>query len=467
MSGSRRCCCGNAEGCLRCETPNTFLGTPSINSWCGIVYGFTFTGLLPEIKSNHYFSDYIINAEVGTDQGSGCECDTDGDGIIDSILPGNNFNFVRVKGTTFYYNINYTNIPNAGCTHDIMQIYSFPFDENTDFIFALKFDRYNNDACPPTCGEQLYPEDVEGFLAPKYDGITQHTNANFRCSFRACGFTPPPFQGAPFFPSNITPTWTDDFDNVTTTTNNFLVGVTLFNNADPFIIKSIQYAPVIRTVDDTIPIPTPACLYRKQEAAIPGSSNIATAVSKTCFNLDPTEECRCQSGLIVRLTSRAEYLEQEIIYGPVYGVGQGGEPIELRVPYEPIGSGPVLDQNGNPRPSKNMGYFDLHLYYYGCIDDIIYGNNTPRDRSFILDGGHFAYQGAFKDIAEPPFTAGMREQTIHNINLINLDEHEICPYRNYYTCPSQSFYKYSQYLTADYILKKFQIPREIIVSRLS
>jgi hypothetical protein len=466
MSGSRRCCCGNAEGCLRCETPNTFLGTPSINSWCGIVYGFTFTGLLPEIKSNYNFTDFALNVQSISGQGSGCEADTNGDGSIDTKCPGIIFTTVKFNGITFYYDINYTNIPNAGCTYDIMQIYEYRLDTFTDFIYALKFDRYNN-GCPPPCGEQLEPEDVEAVLGPKYAGIIQHTNANFKCIFRACGFTPPTFLGAPFFPSNIPPKWTDDFDNVTTTANNFLVGVTLLNNADPFIIKSIQYAPVIRTIDDTIPIPTPDCLYRKQETAIPGSSNIPTAISKTCFNLDPEEECRCQSGLIIRLISNAEYLEQEIKYGPVYGVGQGGEPIELRVPYQPIGSGPVLDQNGNPRPPKDIGYVDLQLYYYGCIDDIIYGNTTPKDRSFILDGGHFAYKGLFKDIVEPPFTAGMREQTIHNINLVDLDEYSICPYRNYYNCPPFSFFNHSQYLTAGYILEKFNIPREIIVKRLS
>ena len=159
------------------------------------------------------------------------------------------------------------------------------------------------------------------------------------------------------------------------------------------------------------------------------------------------------------MVSKAEYSNTRVIYEPVSLPGQGGEPVEIQVPYQPVDW--EVDPDQNP---YSVGQVTLILYYYGCIDDAIYGINTPRDRIFTLDGGRYNYIGLNSNMVSGVPGGSPPEQRIVNLNLVSLDEHEICPYRNYDQCTPSSF-GLSKYLSADFILQKFNIPNQIILTR--
>jgi len=478
MSGSKRCCCGNVEGCLRCTTPTSFLGVPPYSQWCDFVYGFTFgvaqdslgSVLLPEIKSNYTFTDYAIRVNTNTD--GYCECD-----------PDITFNYLSYNGSTLYYDVNLVvdnngnviNANNIGCTYDNRNIFSYDL-ESRNILFDINYIGMINDQCPIydstgyLCGLGQLPTDIEGFYGIGY-GITQHNDAGFSCRFRACGFYTNPNNPTIPIKWNLPPGWCDPHDGVVNCQqglDRFLIGVT-FNHMDSYVIKSIQYAPVIRTIANTTPTPTPNCFYEIVDPNIPGSTNRPSPVLRSCYAPSPEEECRCQSGLLIYVKGRAEQSINSILYEEEQIVGPGLELIGNR---NFLATGITFGSYSGP-----IGSVECYLYYYGCIDDAIYGIASPRERVFVLDSGVFIYNGVYETgLASPPsppicfgpinppppFTKSECNYT--NFSFDDLEEFDTCPYRTH-VCVSGPFGQ-KNLLPASFFIN-LGIPQQVIVTRLN
>jgi len=486
MSGSKRCCCGNAEGCLRCTTPTSFLGVPPYSQWCDFVYGFTFgtsqdslgSVLLPEIKSNYTFTDYAIRVVVLPPGYAGgyCECDHD----ITFPLP-------VYKGSTLYYDVNLLldnngNVinPNTiGCTYDNRNIFTYDL-ESRNILFDINYIGMDNDGCPEYapggyfCGRNQLPRDIEAFTAFAF-GITQHNDAGFSCRFRACGFSTNVNNPTIPIEGNLPPGWCDPHDGIANCQqggDRFSIGVT-FNHVDSYVIKSIQYAPVIRTIQNTTPTPTPNCFYEIVDPNIPGSTNRPSPVLRSCYAPSPEEECRCQSGLLIYVKGRAEQSVNEILYEEEQIVDPIVGPIGNR---NFIASGITFNSYSGP-----IGSVECYLYYYGCIDDAIYGISSPRERVFVLDCGVFIYNGVyatglagpsgppicFAPINTPRNVFGnltKSECDYTNLTFTDVEEFDICPYRTA-TCSSSSFGQ-KNLLPASFFIN-LGIPQQVIVTRLN
>jgi len=472
MSGSKRCCCGNPEGCLRCTTPTSFLGTPPLWNWCGVMnlsYEFTFgVGelLLPEIKSNTTLTDFLHAVEPPPSDPSGCDCDPD---IIPELGPIS-------RGITLIYDTNILrdnngNIIDAnsiGCTYNNQDIFTYD-PEFRDALAEVNKIGMHPGNCPTTytdphtgqvfdCGTSFIWRDLEAFIAPAY-GITQHNNAAFSCQFRACGNSSIPAFG----PAQTCDLYDSIPDTNCSNTIQSFSGAT-FIEADPYVLKLIRYFPVVRTINKITP-PTPDCFYSIEEQSIPGSIDRPTPVIKTCYVPSEEEECRCQSGLIVEITGRAEQQNLVIVYEEEQIVGPGGELIGNRN-FIAVGTTMSTQSNTNNwQPAMPKGQCKIRLYYFGCIDDIIYGISSPAERVFTLDAGAFIYDGVYSCCPHGGH-AGPHDN-VTNINLESLPPVESCPNRpvNCIASHFQSTAPRTIVQPASFFLG-LGLPNEIVVKRL-
>lgn len=479
-SSRRRCCCGKPEGCARCTTPTTFFGVPPYNEWCDIVYGFTFGSefpleqnslgevLLPEIKSNYTFNDSFTRIETGTGY---CECN-----------PQIEFGFPIYKGTSFYYdvnlvkdnNLNVINPLTIGCTYDNREVFSYPL-EDRNILFYVNYIGVSPTPCLqiPGC-EGLYFTDIEPFTAPAF-GITQHNNAAFNCTFRACGYSQNQIT-LQLEERNSPPGWCDP--QCQAGTDSFLVGVT-FVHADSYVVKAIQYSPVIRTIQNTTPTPTPDCFYElNEQPLIPGSINRPSPVVKLCYSPPVEEECRCQSGLRIYVKGRAEQHSKKLVFEEEQIVGPGGELVGNRN-FIAVGTTFTAPNEEGYSPPGPIGKSEFWLYYYGCIDDAIYGLPSPSERIFSLDCGVFIYEGVYEtglsspgfppncfrplNINQYPYWLTKSECEYSTFDLQTLPEFDICPHRTT-NCDPNTLIR--NFLPASFFID-LGIPKEIVVKRIT
>lgn len=483
MSGSRRCCCGKAEGCEICETG--FDQTIPQATWCNTTYTFTFpNALLPALRANYKLTDYEIGTEEvkGWCNGYFLDCGNC-PYLLDSFgfpypPPGTDcqgsasYYFTSLSSLTLYYDVNEWD-PNTvtgqfgslNTNADPRSIYQYEIGEGIFTSVATYTDNTfpcceYEDGC---CGT---PEDYKDFSSlvgtiPRLTGITYTRDAGFKATFRACGFNT---NGTPrtIAPSS---TGTIVFNTIDSGSPAFGVyfsqGVT-YQNANQALIKKIMYIPVVRTIGGSSVPTTEECWTAYNATGLQTRSPRRLSCE--------AEDCRCESLLVVKVGNYFRAKTQQYVLNS---------------------NGTYFIQTTEPPsfPSNNYAESTLWLYYYGCLDGYIYGDNSaPTDRTFVLDGGFLDYKGhnsvvlsnpnrlypiiaQLRGFTDPNGNSGWSSsQVLKNPDQLNIDNtfEEIIPT----LCTQQTESSSSpstqprRYLAASYLINELQMPAQLIVSRL-
>jgi hypothetical protein len=473
MSGSRRCCCGKAEGCEICETG--FNQTIPQATWCNTTYTFTFpNALLPALRADYKLSDYEIRTEEvkGWCNGYFLDCGNCPNPVppLAGYCEENAFYyFTALTSLTLYYDINEWDIntttgqfatlnPNA----DPRSIYQYEIGDGI-FSSVATYSDNTYPCCEHGLGCCGTPEDYKDFLSfvgtiPYLTGITYTRDAGFKATFRACGFNT---NGTP---RTVAPSSTGAivFNTIDSGSPAFGVyfsqGVT-YQNADPALIKKIMYIPVVRTIGGSS-VPTTEECWTAYNAT---GTQTRSPRRLSC----EAEDCRCESLLVVKVKNYFRAKSQQYVLNS---------------------NGTYFIQTTEP-PIIDYAESTLWLYYYGCIDGYIYGDNSaPTDRTFVLDGGFLDYKGhKYGTFANPSrlspkvsHLGGVTDfngnsswfstQLFPNPDQLNIDNtfEEIIPT----LCTQQTESSTSpvtqprRYLAASYLINELQMPAQLIVSRL-
>jgi hypothetical protein len=438
MSGSKRCCCGKAEGCDLCET---FFNQPIPQStWCNTVYTFTFPSTqLPALRANYKQIDYQIQQQVINEE---CQCDP-------SIVYQYNIASIDAQYDFIDWDPNTLSgsPPIGGLTWDADPREKYPYEIGENIFSAAGLYETVTAEC---CGDGTQ-ESVKSFIGiadtiPYLTGITYTRDPGFKATFRACGFNNigTPRTTAPTGASIVFNT----IDSVAPAVGGYFnFGVT-YQNANPALIKKIMYIPVIRTIGgSTVPTQAEDCWTTYNQTTQSGLN------SPRRLSCEP-EDCRCESLLVVKVKNYFIAKSQQFI----------------------------LNSNGsffiqtNPAPLFNYAESTLWLYYYGCLDGYIYGDNSaPVDRTFVLDGGFFEYRGHAVSSFNNALSSniGILAPNSQSFTLfpfptstINyIPEEVISPLcsqiKDFGPSPSPR-----RYLPANYLINELQMPAQLIVSRV-
>ncbi len=433
MSGSRICCCGGFTGCAICSTPDDFLGLPSPVEWCQIEYEFLIPSIsLQEVKSSSRQTNYEISISSEAVESSPCDCQDGSSDSADVIAYDINENIACqrrrpvVDGTPVGGGFGPDGPSYYGCTYDSRSLFAYELDENTARQHIFIYGDILNYCCPndPATSGYYNFQSIDVLIFPRWNVTQFESIENISCSFKSCssvGFGPPVeylnadhdpaliSSGSPDPPINI------DFDIKYDDTapsapiayvESGTVKV-LPPNTGSFVPLKVRYVPVIRTIKDVIPVPTERCYYELQDEDIPGSINKPTDTFRSCFAPEPDERCRCRSLLKLEIDSVAYIRTYTLLWNPLtyQYIEQNGSAttITLPIPGEFVGltfgcCGPYEEGTAwcgdCGTPGELNGRFwpghKMILYYFGCIDDAIYGDSTaPTSRIFTLDSGIF------------------------------------------------------------------------------
>lgn len=431
MSGSRICCCGGFTGCAICSTPDDFLGLPSPFEWCQIEYEFLIPSIrLPEVKSSSRHTNYGLSISSETFPDSPCDCQDGSEGSEGDInIYTINENIICqqtrpvVDGTPVG---GFNPGGQYGCTYDSRSLFTYEFDENTARQHIFIYGDVLSYCCPYDPQPNYNFQSIDVLIFPRWNVTQFESIENISCSFTSClnvKFGPPTeYLNADHDLGSIGPgggspqTINIDFDIKYDDTAPgapiaYVESGTLKvlpPNTGSFVPLKVKYVPVIRTIKDVIPVPTERCYYEIQDEDIPGSINRPTDTFRSCFVPEPDERCRCRSLLRLEINSVAYVRSYTVLWNPLtyQYIEQNGSAttITLPIPGEFVGltfgcCGPY--QEGTAwcggacgTPGELNGQFvpghKMILYYFGCIDDAIYGDSTaPASRIFTLDSGIF------------------------------------------------------------------------------
>ena len=477
MSGSRRCCCGKAEGCEICETG--FNQTIPQATWCNTTYTFTFpNALLPALRANYKLSDYEIRTEEvkGWCNGYFLDCGNCPNPVppLAGYCEENAFYyFTKLSSLTLYYDVNEWD-PNTttgqfgdiNSNADPRSIYQYEIGDGI-FSSVATYSDNTYPCCEHGLGCCGTPENYKDFLSivgtiPYLTGITYTRDAGFKATFRACGFNA---SGTPrtTAPSSTGAIVFNTIDSASPAFGSYFNQGVTYQNANQALIKKIMYIPVVRTIG--------------------GSSVPTTEECWTAYNTTGTqtrsprrlsceaEDCRCESLLVVKVGNYFRAKSQQYVLNS---------------------NGTYFIQTTEP-PSSPPNYAEstLWLYYYGCLDGYIYGDNSaPTDRTFVLDGGFLDYNGHNSVVLSNPNRFYPR--VVHlggstdangnsswggggplgkNPDQLNIDNTfdevipTLCTQQTESSGPSPVTQP-KRYLAASYLINELQMPAQLIVSRL-
>lgn len=471
MSGSKRCCCGKAEGCEICE--NQFDQTIPQATWCNTVYTFTFPNAqLPALRADYKLSDYEIGIEEVKGWCNGfyldCgNCPNPAPPLAGYCEQNAFYYFTDLKSLTLYYDINAWD-PNTttgqfgglNSNADPRSIYQYEIGEGI-FSSVATYTDNTYPCCEAADGCCGTPENYKDFISlvgtvPFLTGITYTRDAGFKATFRACGFNT---NGTPrtIAPSS---TGTIVFNTIDSGSPAFGVyfsqGVT-YQNANPALIKKIMYIPIVRTIgSSSVPI-TEECWT---------AYNATGTQTRSPRRLScEAEDCRCESLLVVKVKNYFRAKSQQYVLNS---------------------NGTYFIQTTEP-PFFDYAESTLWLYYYGCLDGYIYGDNSaPIDRTFVLDGGFLDYKGhgygapgnpnalspkivhldGFTDSQGNSFWSST--QIFKNFDQLNFNNtfEEIIPTLCTQQTESSTNTQPRRYLAASYLINELQMPAQLIVSRV-
>jgi len=353
MSGSKRCCCGNA-GCTICST--YFTHPIPTSEWCNTVYSVNFPSIqLPALKSKYRYRDFNIVETPFTTPCTNCPQNsvTSYGYYNEGVFETNEWNpptsaFEPLKKDT-----------------DPRDLYTFDIGEGAYISFVQRI--IIPDPCCPPSSLGVAIDQGETPRIPRVGGITYSRDAGgFNVTFRACGNGPNPGQQPSYPPST----------SVTTASNlgingagpfPFTIGVT-FSNRNPKISENILYVPIIQTICPFSSTPQQSNLRCYKDYDILQGFGGTSPFRLTC----EASDCRCQSLLVFSFKNR--------FIAKVFSFP---------------GNSSVYPNTPNPTSSVEvLAQSSIVLVYYGCLDDYIFGDTSaPINRTFTLDGGYLEYRG--------------------------------------------------------------------------